>query len=242
MSWEQNLLHSLPYFQCLPPNLQHRLRDDVKIFIAEKHFEGVHGLDVTDEMRVVIAAQACVLELGRTPTYYNSLKSIIVYPSTFVTSQRAHIGAGAAVVKPLHTLGQWSSTGAMALAWDSVLEGARDIGDGQNVVFHEFAHQLDSVNGSVNGAPDLVSRARYMAWARVMSREFDQLKMDTHLGLPTVISTYGATNPGEFFAVATEAFFERPTHLRAMHPALYDQLRTFYGQDPADWSCSSINR
>jgi Mlc titration factor MtfA (ptsG expression regulator) len=124
---------------------------------------------------------------------------------------------------------------ALVLAWDSTLHGARDMRDGENVVFHEFAHQLDFESGGIDGTPPLDSRARYASWARVLGAEFEALRRVADEGRRSIVDTYGAENPAEFFAVATEAFFERPLELRARHATLYDELRAFYEQDPAAW-------
>ncbi len=121
----------------------------------------------------------------------------------------------------------------IVLAWDAAQRGAAHPSDGQNVVLHEFAHQLDFEDYSTDGAPALATRAEYLAWARVMSSEFKALRAAEEAGTPTVLDTYGATNPAEFFAVATEAFFERPRALRARHPELYAELGRFFRQDPA---------
>ena len=121
----------------------------------------------------------------------------------------------------------------MVLSWDDVLAGAADIHDGHNVVLHEFAHQLDKEAGYGDGAPDLPQRSMYVAWARVLSAEYAHLVDAIHQNHPTVLDPYGATNPAEFFAVATEAFFEKPAALKSLHPELYEQLRQFYEQDPA---------
>jgi Mlc titration factor MtfA (ptsG expression regulator) len=121
------------------------------------------------------------------------------------------------------------------LSWDSTLHGARDMSDGENVVLHEFAHQLDFEQGDVNGTPALASNGQYASWARVLGAEYDALRRASDEGRPSVLDDYGAENPAEFFAVATEAFFERPVELRAKHAALYEELRAFYQQDPATW-------
>ena len=125
------------------------------------------------------------------------------------------------------------------LAWDSTLHGARGIDDGENLVFHEFAHQLDFESGDANGTPPLESKHQYASWARVLGAELETLRRASETGAPSVLDDYGAENPAEFFAVATEAFFERPAELRERHPALYAELREFYHQDPAAWSGNS---
>jgi Mlc titration factor MtfA (ptsG expression regulator) len=114
-----------------------------------------------------------------------------------------------------------------------VKHAGAEAGDGQNVVVHEFAHQLDSEDGTMDGAPNLGGRARYTSWARVLGKEFDELSTRLHDGRSSDIDSYGATNPAEFFAVVTEMFFEKPRALKQRHPALYEELAAFYRQDPA---------
>ena len=185
---------------------------------------------------MTIAAQACLLLLHRDTDYYPLLKSIIVYPSTYVVPEKHSLGGGIWEEGEDVVLGHTSrSLSALVLAWDSTLHGAREMGDGDNVVLHEFAHQLDFEQGDVNGTPALESNQRYASWARVLGAEYDALRRASDEGRPSVLDDYGAENPAEFFAVATEAFFERPIALRAKHVALYEELRAFYQQDPASW-------
>jgi Mlc titration factor MtfA (ptsG expression regulator) len=212
-----------------------KLRELVQVFLAEKHFEGCGGLELTDEVKVTIAAQACVLLLGRDdPSLYDDVHSILVYPSIMRSpprrlgvfeQPRAPIGAGLALQ------GEAIMGGPVILAWDVVLAGGREEAHG-NVVFHELAHKIDMANGTVDGAPPLPTRARIRRWSTVFSAAFDRLKRDLAAGWPTVIDAYGATNEAEFFAVATETFFTRPAELRAAEPALYAELAAFYAIDP----------
>jgi Mlc titration factor MtfA (ptsG expression regulator) len=205
----------------------------IQIFLAEKQFEGCGGLRITDEIRVTIAAQACILLLHRRTDYFPKLVSILVYPSTYVVRGGRPIGGGLVTDDPEARLGESWEAGVVVLVWDSVRAGAGDIHDGHNVVLHEFAHQLDQESGAGNGAPILPRRSMYVAWARVLGHDFDQLVRDTERDHRTLIDQYGATNPAEFFAVATETFFEKPRQLRSQYPALYGQLQQFYRQDPA---------
>ena len=234
--WRRMIERNVPIVRRLPPADQQELFGHVQVFLAEKHFEGAGGLELTDEIRVTIAAQACLLLLHRETDYYPLLKSIIVYPSTYVVPGEHPVGGGVWEEGEDEMLGHTSSTlSALVLAWDSTLHGARDVRDGENVVFHEFAHQLDFESGDSNGTPLLGSNQRYASWARVLGAEYERLRRESEEGRPSVLDEYGAENPAEFFAVATEAFFERPVELRAKHPALYDELRAFYEQDPAGW-------
>jgi Mlc titration factor MtfA (ptsG expression regulator) len=155
-----------------------------------------------------------------------------VYPSTYVAQAREPIGGGMVLEGEVARLGEAWRDGVVVLAWDDVLSGASDIHDGHNVVLHEFAHQLDQENGPADGAPILEHRSRYVSWARVLGNEYEQLRKDASLGRPSVLDQYGATNPAEFFAVATECYFEKPRELRRSHPELFEELRAYYHFDP----------
>lgn len=231
--WRAILARNVPRLSQLSEEERHRLEQKILVFLDEKPFEGCGGLEITDEIRVTIAAEACLLLLGRDDDDdYPDLDTILVYPSTFVakTEQRA----GAVVIEgPSARLGESWRRGLVVLAWDDVLRGARRPSDGHDVVLHEFAHQLDTEDGAADGAPLLPQRAMYQTWARVLGAEYERLIEDDERGRATVLDTYGATSPAEFFAVATEAFFEKPRQLKERHGELYEQLRAFYRQDPA---------
>lgn len=241
--WRAILERNLAFFRRLSHADREELLGHVQVFLAEKHFEGAGGLDLTDEMRVTIAAQACLLLLHRKTDYYPELTSIIVYPTGYTATEVRHIGGGVWEEGPEDRLGHTAShLGALVLAWDAARRGAADPSDGQNVVLHEFAHQLDFENRNADGTPALETHAEYLAWARVMSAEFDELRRAEATGVATVLDAYGATNPTEFFAVATEAFFERPRTLRERHPGLYQELQKFYRQDPVGFSSESMDQ
>jgi len=232
-AWTAIIANNVPYTKRLTPADRDELAGHVQVFLAEKHFEGCGGLQITDEIRVTIAAQACILLLHRQTDYYPGLVSILVYPDVYVAPGGWRTPGGMVADDPQARLGESSARGALVLAWSSVLAGAADIHDGHNVVLHEFAHQLDQEDGAGDGAPILPQRSMYVAWARVLGHDFDQLVHDAARHHRTVIDRYGATNPAEFFAVVTEAFFEKPRQLRSKHPALYELLQQFYCQDPA---------
>lgn len=232
-AWRGIVDRNVPYVRLLPAQDREELIGHVKVFLAEKRFEGCGGMEITDEVRVTIAAQACVLLLHRRTDYFPLLDSILVYPTTYLAPGGRRAPDGLVTDDPQARLGESSARGAVVLVWDGVLAGAADVHDGHNVVFHEFAHQLDEESGASDGAPILPRRAMYLPWARVLGREFARLARDAARNHRTDLDPYGATNPAEFFAVATEAFFERPRRLRARHPALYLQLQDFYRQDPA---------
>ncbi len=240
--WTRILESRFPIYSRLARADRKELQGHMQVFLAEKRFEGCGGLELSEEMKVCIAAQACLLLLHRDTDYYPGLRSVLVYPSAYFVTTTRHVGSGIMEERRDSRLGEAWDSGAVVLAWDAVDAGASDPEDGQNVVFHEFAHQLDFEDGRTDGAPLLGSevpwyrrRHRYKTWARVLSQEYEQLRADVEAGAPSVIDEYGATNPAEFFAVATESFFERPQELRQRHPELYEELRRFYRQDPADW-------
>lgn len=231
--WLAIIRRNVPYWHLLAPPERQELLGHVAVLLAEKRFEGCGGLRLTDEIRVTIAAQAAVLLLGRETDYYPTVRTILVYPHRYVDERPRRQPDGTVIEGPQVRLGESWFRGPVVLSWDDVRRGAADIRDGHNLVFHEFAHQLDAESGASEGAPALGSRSRYLAWARVLGAAYDDLREDIRSRLPTLLDAYGATSPAEFFAVATECFFERPVALRRRHPELYEQLRTYYRQDPA---------
>jgi Mlc titration factor MtfA (ptsG expression regulator) len=231
-TWRAVVERDVAYAVKLSVEERKTLEGLVQIFIAEKSFEGCGGLELTDEIRVTIAAHACLLILHRDEAdVYPGLDSILVYPSAYRASSKKREGL-VVIESEDARLGESWTRGAVVLAWDHVLRSARQLG-GDNVALHEFAHQLDAADGSVDGAPDLGSRARYASWARVLGEEFKELSDRLHAGRGSDIDAYGATNPPEFFAVVTEMFFEKPGQLKKRHPELYAELAAFYKQDPA---------
>jgi Mlc titration factor MtfA (ptsG expression regulator) len=233
---------NVPLYRELPTLDQRELLEHILVFLAEKSFEGCAGLVITDEIRVTIAAQACILLLHRKTHYYPGLDAILVYPHVYVAKHYERDAVGVVTEELRTRLGESWRDGAVVLAWDGVRAGAGDLRDGHNVVFHEFAHQLDSENGHANGGPVLPRRSMYIAWARVLGREYERLRRDAEYGHATVLDQYGATNPAEFFAVATESFFTAPHLLKARHPELYGELQLYYRQDPAGWGRGDARR
>jgi len=232
--WNAILERNVPIYRRLLEADRSELRGHIHVFLAEKRFEGAGGQAITDEIRVTIAAHACVLLLHRTTDYYPGLYTVIVYPGAYVADRTVREPLGIVTERTETRLGESSSRGAVVLSWDAVEAAASDVGDCRNVVLHEFAHQLDAEDGSVDGAPVLADRSRYVVWARILGREYERLRRDTALGRQTVLDRYGATSPVEFFAVVTECFFSRPELLKAGHPELYGELRDYYQQDPVE--------
>ena len=232
-AWWEIIDRNVPYIRRFSESDRRELAGHVQVLLHEKRFEGCGGLEMTDEIRVTIAAQAAVLLLHRETDYYPTLTSILVYPHAYVTDRPRRQPDGTVIEGPQVRLGESWFRGSLVLSWDDVLRGTRDPDDGQNVVLHEFAHQLDGESGAMEGAPALGASARYQAWARVLGEEYRDLVHSVRRGWCSVLDAYGATSPPEFFAVVTEAFFERPRDLRRCHPELYDELARFYRQDPA---------
>ena len=226
----------LPWFRRLPVDLRARLEGAMQVFLAEKSFEACGELDeVTDEMRLVVAAQACLLIVNRPGEHYARLRTILVYPTAFSVPIQEPVGYDLEVVDEEERIGESWDQGSVILAWDSVLRGNANYEDGLNVVLHEFAHQLDQASGSADGAPILDRAADYRSWARVFRAAYGTHVRKTKKGKETVLDEYGAEDPAEFFAVATETFFERPRELNAEYPELFRELAGFYRLDPREW-------
>lgn len=226
-------LEALPFYGRLSTGERHRLRDIARVLIAEKSWEGCGGLEITDEIRVLVAAQAALLILAIDHDYYRDVRSILVYPSSYIASQPRTDHAGVVHEGGHANLGEAWQRGPVILAWDAAAQGARDPRDGHNLVLHEFAHKLDMLDGFADGTPPLRNRQAYASWKRIMTEEYQALIEASRRGERTVLDDYATTNPAEFFAVATESFFEKAVQLRERHPSLYALLRDYYGQDPA---------
>src|SRR5258706_5209850 len=231
-AWHEILERRVPYVRRLPANLRRQLERHMQVFIAEKRFLGCDGLEITQEMRVSIAAQACLLILNRRTDYFPNLSQILVYPGAFIV-ERLRAEPSGVLQEQRHALSGESWThGQVVISWEDALEGAAIVDDGRNVVIHEFAHQLDQQKGYANGAPWLRRRDRYARWSQVMLGEFARLRQQAITGEQSLFSHYGATNPAEFFAVASEVFFEQPRAMASMHPALFEELRSLYRLTP----------
>ena len=224
--WIRIVQEKVPFYNRLPVDLQKQLQGLINVFLAEKRFEGCGEIEITDEIRITVAAQACMLLLNRKTRYYPKLKTIYIYPHTYVAKDGDVKSA---------RLGESWQNGPVVLSWNSVEGGARNIHDGQNVVFHEFSHRLDQEDGDADGAPILANRSCYKSWAKVLGKEYEALQNKTRNRRRSVINKYGATNPAEFFAVATEAFFEKPRQMHKKQPELYDELKSYYNLDPMGW-------
>ena len=231
-AWRRILRRRAPVVARLPPELQLRLKGHIQAFVAEKPFIGCGGQVITDEVRVTIAAHACLLLLGHPrPDYYPRLRQILVYPDAFIVNRERPLGAGL-MQEQRHTLsGESWTEGQVIVSWADVVAGAADPADGRNVALHEFAHQIDQDTGLADGRPWRPTSRMRRRWAAVMGEAFERLRNQPS----TVIDGYGATDQAEFFAVVSEVFFERPRDLQAEAPAVYEELARLYGVNPVQW-------
>ena len=229
------LRDNVPLYRCLPEELRPLLHGRIARFVRSTRFEGCNGLELTEEMILTVAAQACMLVLHREGEPYPNLRNVYLYPTTFSSVRKRQSAYGVVTEEEVHRLGESWETGTVILSWSSVEHGARNIHDAENVTFHEFAHQLDHEDGATDGAPGLPGREAYRTWARVFGANYDDFHKLLERGKKTLIDPYGATNPAEFFAVVTETFLEKPRQLRRRRPELYEVMKEFYGVDPEAW-------
>jgi Mlc titration factor MtfA (ptsG expression regulator) len=234
-AWQEAIARNVAHWRWLSGAERLALQGLVQVFVREKHWEGCGGLTLDDEIRVTVAAQACLLVLALPHNLYENVESILVYPSTVVPpeAEQGVFVRGPLVPRPRSPrLGEAHHRGPVVLAWDEVKRSGRSA-RGHNLVFHEFAHKLDMLDDRADGTPPLPDSGAYTRWVEVCAREFLTLRDEVERGAPSLIDDYGATDEAEFFAVATELFFDRPQDMQREHPDLYGVLRDFYRQDPA---------
>jgi hypothetical protein len=231
---EEILTRNVGLYSLLPDEQREQLHGHVNVFLEEKRFLGLGGQEITPEVAVTIAGIACMLLLNREPSYFPGFSSILVYPDTYEADQVDYDGM-VETRKRSRRAGESWHRGPVVLSWSSVLHGAVNAGDGYNVVLHEFAHKLDEENNGTNGQPILHAAGHYREWAEVLGREYQSFADRVSRRKNKVIDEYGLTSPAEFFAVATESFFEKPTAMQRKLPDLYEQLQKFYAIDPASW-------
>ncbi|MEH2209809.1 zinc-dependent peptidase [Nostoc sp.] len=234
--WNAIIENNLPIYLCLSPDKIRRLQGHIQVFLAEKQFIGCRGLQVTEEIKLTLAAVACLLLLNERGQYFPRLRSILVYPNAYFVQETNSIGKYVVEERRVARLGESWTNDQVVVSWEQVKQDINNWRDGRNVVLHEFAHQLDQEDGKAEGVPILQNNSDYAIWAKVMTEEYQQLCNDVLQGAKTVMDSYGATNPAEFFAVATETFFEKPHQLLSKHPALYEQLQRYYQLDPVQWA------
>lgn len=222
------LVRHVACFARLPEEVLSGLVPRMRVFLDEISFEACGGVtEVTEDMRLVVAAQACLLLVNSGYEDFGRLRSVLMYPGAY----RARDHDGSEDVR----LGESWDRGSVVLGWEDVLGGAANDEDGHNLVLHEFAHQLDQAEVSADGVPKLKRAADYQAWAEAFGEAYDRHCEDVEAGRRTGLDPYGATNPAEFFAVATETFFEKPRRLQREYPDVYREMEVFYGLDPAKW-------
>ncbi|MGK0500057.1 MAG: Mlc titration factor MtfA (ptsG expression regulator) [Oceanicoccus sp.] len=226
--------NNVPLFTRLPRDLRETLQGCINYFLDEKVFVGCDGLEITDDIRLVIAANACMLLVNRRQKHFPGFETILVYPDTYVARQVSYDGL-VEVHEDSSRSGESWFRGPIVLSLTDVLKGSANERDGHNVVLHEFAHKLDEENGVMDGLPVLRKGADYKEWAEVLTKEYDEFLSRVDRGKNKIIDEYGAVSAIEFFAVATESFFEKSEHMKRRLPELYQQLQKFYGLDPAEW-------
>ena len=234
-AWLAYLRRNVRHYALIDEPKRAKLRELVQVFVAEKDWEGCGGLVMDDEIRVTIAGQACLLALGADPNFYfDRVETILVYPDVFVRPPETH-GGFLVDEEGMSLLGEAWHRGPIVLSWEAARHGGSVSDDGPNVVLHEFAHHLDGLDGDMDGVPPLATREQYGNWHRVTAAEFERLTVSSENGEATLLDDYGTTNNAEFFAVATECFFENPRAMQKQHCELYNALRGFYQLDPAAW-------
>ncbi|MGB0372611.1 MAG: zinc-dependent peptidase [Opitutales bacterium] len=233
--WIAYLEKNLPLYARLPESLKTALHQKIGYFVRSTFFEGCGDLELSEEMIITVAGQACILIMNHPGEPYPNLKSVILYPSAFKSKTRSVDAMGIVTEKEVVRLGESWSNGTVVLAWDWVLRGAKNIFDGKNVAFHEFAHQLDQENGPSDGVPILSDSEEYHTWSQVLFDEYQELCKKAAKRKRSVMDHYGALNSAEFFAVATESFLEKPKQMRKKHRELFEELRDYYGFDPTEW-------
>jgi MtfA peptidase len=234
-AWRTVLHDQVGHYELLTALDQKKLRDAVQIMLAEKEWEGCRGLELTDDKRVTIAALAAILILGLDDYYFDDVMTILVYPNAFVIKGERALDGGATVVEESDVDGVAVHRGPVILSWAEIREEALAPGDGENLVFHEFAHRLDALNGAFDGTPNLPTDELAKRWAAIMDREYRRLQEAERRRRETLLDPNGATNPAEFFAVVTECFFDAPRAMQREYPPLYELFRDYYRQDPATW-------
>ena len=238
--WIRILEKHVPLYALLPGDLRQTLHGCINLFLGEKEFIGCAGMEITDEVRLTIAGNACILLLKQDNPRYTGFTSILVYPETYVANEIRYDGL-VEVHQQTARAGESWHRGPVVLAWENILQDRLAHQKGHNVILHEFAHKLDEENNIMDGLPILRSSEDYKEWSEVLRKEFRELQERVHEGSNTVLDGYGTVSPPEFFAVATESFFEKPVQMKTRLPELYEQLRKYFGLDPASWKPAGMH-
>ncbi|MCA6611570.1 MAG: zinc-dependent peptidase [Pseudanabaena sp. M158S2SP1A06QC] len=233
--WLNIIESNLAIYHSLEIHQQKQLQGYVQVFLKEKQFIGCMGLQVTEEMRVTIAAIACLLLFGDRKTYFPNLRSILIYPHAYIVNEMVMSDHYIVEERLVARLGESWTQDQIILSWEQIQQDLHNWQDGHNVILHEFAHQLDQEDGRAEGVPILPRTLDYALWAKVMTTDYLQLCDQVERQHKTIIDSYGATNPAEFFAVVTETFFEKPKQLYQHHSSLYELLQRYYQLDPRQW-------
>lgn len=243
-AWDEIIQRNVPLAEHLDLGQKQRLRARVKVFVAEKNWEGCDGFEITDEVKVTVATQACLMVIEVQPqVYFDHVLSVLVYPTAYVAESVQITRAGVVTEGGQSRLGEAWWRGPVILSWKDVLAGGRLETPGHNLIFHEFAHQLDMMNGRfVDGTPPVKTNHQLQRWISVLGPEFDKLVNQCRRGHHGLIDCYGATNPAEFFAVLSEVFFEQGALLQERHPEIYDVLKDYYGLETAAWETGGSPR
>lgn len=232
--WSDIAVRNVHHYRKLEGKYLLDLQKYIRIFIAEKRFEGCGGLEMTDEVRVTVAAQACLLLLGGASDYFPDLRTVLVYPDSYIAQVERRTPDNTIIEGDEHRSGEAWTLGTIVLSWKDVLAGGRSHREGRNLIFHEFAHQLDYELGATQGMMFYRENRDTMIWPRTILKAAEMHSINSRLGRPTVLDYYGNTNLAEFFAVSLEAFMERPRELRREYPEYFDQLREQLGFDPGE--------
>ncbi len=234
--WGELVDRHLWQFAGLTANEQTQLRETAAVIVAEKNWEGCDGFIVTESVKWITAAQIALTTLGLDRQFFDRVLSILLYPDAYQAKSQESPGSGMVIEGEETLLGQAWYRGPVILTWPDVLAAGRGPNRGQHLVAHEFAHQLDMLNGrSADGIPPMKSNQQAERWIEIVERDYTRLCHDCQHGPRPLLDCYGATNKAEFFAVASEAFFQKPAALAARHAELFDAMSEYYGQDPRRW-------
>ena len=228
-TWHDIIASNVRHVARLPLQRQKHLQDFVQVFVAEKNWEGCNGFSVTEEVKVTIAAQASLLVPDDSKHFFDNVLSVLIYPDTYISKDRDTNADGVVTESETAMLGQAVWRGPVVLSWDDVLAGGRGQTRGENLVLHEFVHQLDMMNGRfVDGIPPLESKVQLDRWLAVVKPEFQAHQRNCRRRTPTVFNCYGAQNEAEFFSVTVECFFENPVPMQLHHPQIYGLYSDYF--------------
>ncbi len=232
--WVPLLEQHVALYRTLPSQLKHQLHGHINYFLNTKIIAGCDGMEIDDAVRLTIAGNACILALQLPKPIFPTFETILVYPGTYVAKRVTH--KDSVRTEHEHTMaGESWYRGPVVLSWDSVIRGSLNPKDGHNVVMHEFVHKLDEQSGAVNGLPVLRDHDQFDNWVEVLNNEYSEFLQRVELNINRIIDEYGSVSPPEFFAVASESFFEKSVSMKRKLPTLYEQLENYYRLDPASW-------